>query len=134
MTVQTRYPDTPYPTNINRINTNAVNPPNPDKFFNNFFNFPIEVSSNVDAAIVAYFEQVADNKESARALASAVIYTAIKQGINPMSALDEFRRIPAGDLNAYTALFLNFERVGTSFLGLKNRPLQNKYVTRCILP
>ena len=88
----------------------------------------------MDAAVVAYFEQVTDNKESARALASAVIYTAIKQGINPMSALDEFRRIPVGELNAYTALFLNFERVGTSFLGLKNQPAQNKYVTRAILP
>jgi hypothetical protein len=101
---------------------------------NNFFNFPIEVSSNVDAAVEAYFEQVAENKESARALASAVIYTAIKQGINPMSALDEFRKIPAGDLNSYTALFLNLERVGTSFLGLQNTPVQNKYITRCILP
>lgn len=132
--VQTTYSQTPYPTNLNRINTNAVSPPNPDKFFNNFFNFPVEVSSNVDAAIVAYFEQIADNKESARALASAVIYTAIKQGINPMSALDEFRKIPSGELNAYTTLFLNFERVGTSFLGLKNQPIQNKYVTRAILP
>jgi hypothetical protein len=132
--VQTRYPKTPYPTNLSRVNTNAISPPDTDKFFNNFFNFPIEVSSNVDAAIVAYFEQIADNKESARALASAVIYTAIKQGINPMSALDEFRKIPPGELSAYTALFLNFQRVGTSFLGLKNSPTQNKYVTRAILP
>lgn len=132
--VQTRYPQTPYPTNLSRVNTNAISPPNTDKFFNNFFNFPIDVSSNVDAAVIAYFEQIVDNKESARALASAVIYTAIKQGINPMSALDEFRKVPLGDLNAYTALFLNFERVGTSFLGLKNRPIQNKYITRAILP
>jgi hypothetical protein len=132
--IQTKFPDTPYPTNLTRINTNAVDPLDPDKFFNNFFNFPVEVSSNVDAAVVAYFEQIADNKESARALASAVIYTAVKQGVNPMSALDEFRKIPVGDLSIYTALFLNFERVGTSFLGLKNRPLQNKYVTRAILP
>jgi hypothetical protein len=132
--VQTQYPDTPYPTNLSRINTNAIDPPNPDKFFNNFFNFPIEVSSNIDAAVVAYFEQIADNKESARALASAVMYTAIKQGVNPMSALDEFRKIAPGDLSTYTALFLNFERVGTSFLGLKNQPIQNKYVTRAILP
>jgi hypothetical protein len=51
-----------------------------------------------------------------------------------MSALDEFRKIPAGELGVYTALFLNFERVGTSFLGLKNQPIQNKYVTRAILP
>ena len=132
--VQTRYPQIPYPTNLGRVDTNAISPPNTDKFFNNFFNFPIDVSSNVDAAVIAYFEQITDNKESARAMASAVIYTAIKQGINPMSALDEFKKVPLGDLNAYTALFLNFERVGTSFLGLKNQPIQNKYITRSILP
>lgn len=132
--VQTTYPEIPNPTNLTRVNTNAVNPPATDKFFNNYFEFPISVSSNVDAALVAHFEQIADNKESARALASAVIYTAIKQGIDPMSALDEFLKIPLGDLNTYTALFLNFERIGTSFLGIKNRPQQNKYVTRAILP
>lgn len=132
--VQTSYPQTPYPTNLQRVDTNNVNPPRTDSFFNNFFNFPIEVSSNIDAAILAHFEQIADNKESARALASAVIYTAIKQGINPMSALDDFKKVPPGELNTYIALFLNFDRVGTSFLGLKNRPIQSKYVTRTILP
>lgn len=132
--IQTKYPDTPYPTNLKRINTNSIDPANADTYFNNFFNFPIEVGTNVDAAIIAHFEQIADNKESARALASAVIYTAIKQGVDPMSALDEFKKIPVGDLSTYTALFLNFERIGTSFLGLKNRPAQNKYVTRAILP
>jgi hypothetical protein len=131
--VQTQYPEIPNPTNLKAIDTNAINPPEVDQFFNNFFEFPISVSSNVDSAVVAYFEQIAENKESARALASAVIYTAIKQGINPMTALDEFKKIPPGDLNTYTALFLNFERIGTSFLGIKNRPQQNKYVTRAIL-
>ena len=132
--VQTQYPEIPNPTNLRAIDTNAINPPVVDKFFNNYFEFPISVSSNVDAALVAHFELIAENKESARALASAVIYTAIKQGINPMNVLDEFRKIPLGDLNTYTALFLNFERIGTSFLGIKNRPQQNKYVTRAILP
>ena len=131
---QLNYPQTPYPTNLKCINTNAVSPPNTDSFFNNFFNFPVEFSSNVDAAIIAFFETVTDNKESARALASAVLYTALKQGINPMSILDEFKKLPTGDLNTYTALFLNTERAGTSFLGLKNKPVQNKYVTRAILP
>ena len=132
--VQTTYPEIPNPTNLQRVDTNNVNPPMVDKFFNNYFEFPISVGTNVNAALIAHFEQVVDNKESARALASAVIYTAIKQGIDPMSALDEFQKIPLGDLNTYTALFLNFERIGTSFLGLKNRPQQNKYVTRAILP
>lgn len=132
--VQTTYPEIPNPTNLRRVDTNVINPPAVDKFFNNYFEFPISVSSNVDAALIAHFEQIADNKESARALASAVMYTAIKQGVDPMSALDEFKKIPIGDLNTYTALFLNFERIGTSFLGIKNRPQQNKYITRAILP
>jgi len=132
--VTTTYPETPYPTNLSGINTNASNQPDADKFFNNFFEFPIEVSSNVDAAIIAHFEQITETKESARALASAVIYTAIKLGSNPMKVLDEFKKIPPGDLNTYTALFLNSERIGTSFLGLVSRPVQNKYVTRAILP
>jgi len=132
--VTTTYPQTPYPTNLSAVNTNAVDPPNADKFFNNFFDFPIEVSSNVDAAIIAHFEQIAETKEAARALASAVIYTAIKQGLNPMAVLDEFKKIPLGELNTYTAYFLNNERKGTSFLGLVNRPVQNKYVIRTILP
>lgn len=134
MAIQTEYPQVPYPTNLERIDTNAIDPLNTDRFFNNFFEFPIIVSSNVDAAIVAHFEKISENKESARALASAVIYTAIKQGLNPMNVLDEFKRIPDGELDVYTALFLNYERKGTSYLGLKNRPVQNKYVTRAILP
>lgn len=132
--IQTKYPETPYPTNLTGIDTNAINPLNADKFFNNFFNYPVEVSSNVDAAIVAHFEQIAETKESARALASAVIYTAIKQGSNPMSVLDEFKKIPLGELDTFTSYFLNLERRNSSLLGLRNVPVQNKYVTRAILP
>ena len=128
------YPQPSYPTNLKGINTNAVSPPNTDRFFNNYFNFPVEFNSSVDSAIIAFFETISDNKQSARELASAVLYTALKQGMNPMSVLDEFKKLPPGELNTYTALFLNTERVGTSFLGLKNKPVQNKYVTRAILP
>jgi hypothetical protein len=123
-----------YPTNLTGINTNNISPPDTRNFFNNYFNFPIEVSSNIDAAIIAHFETAVGSKESARALASALIYTAIKQGLNPMDVLDEFRNYPPEQLDLYAALFLNFERIGTSFLGLKTSPQQNKYVKRSILP
>jgi hypothetical protein len=120
------------PTNLAQINLNALEPRSADKYFNNFFEIPVEVSSNVDAAIVAYFEQISDNKEAARALASAVIYTSVKQGLNPMETLKEFQRLPDGELDAYTAMFLNFERKGTSYLGISNQPQINKYVQRSI--
>jgi hypothetical protein len=122
------------PTNLGQINLNAIETKDTNKYFNNFFEIPVEVSSNVDSAIVAYFEQVTDNKESARALASAVIYTSVKQGLNPMETLKEFQKLPKGELDAYTAMFLNFERKGTSYLGLSNQPQVNKYIQRSIRP
>lgn len=123
---------TPAPTNLAPVNLNAFQPRDVNKYFNNFFEIPIEVSSNVDSAIVAYFQQVADNDEEARILASAVIYTSVKQGLNPMDTLKEFQKLPKGELDAYTALFLNFERKGTSYLGISNQPQVNKYIQRTI--
>jgi len=125
---------TKYPTNLETINTNAIYPANANNYFNNFFEVPVEVSTNIDTAIIGYFERVADNKEAARAMASAVIYTSVKQGLNPMATLDEFKRVPIGELNAYVALFLNYERKGTSYLGITNAPIINKYIQRTILP
>jgi hypothetical protein len=122
------------PTNLGQINLNTIEAKDTRKYFNNFFEIPVEISSNVDAAIIAYFETVADSKESARALASAVIYTSVKQGLNPMETLKEFQRLPKGELDAYTAMFLNFERKGTSYLGLSNQPQVNKYIQRSIRP
>ena len=122
------------PTNLGQINLNAIETKNTLKYFNNFFETPVEISSNVDAAIIAYFEQIADSKESARALASAVIYTSVKQGLDPMETLKEFQRLPKGELDAYTAMFLNFERKGTSYLGISNQPQVNKYIQRAIRP
>ena len=121
-----------YPTNLQSVNTNAIFPTEATNYFNNFFDVPIEVSTNVNAAVVAYFEEITDSKEGAQALASAVIYTSIKQGLDPMSTLDEFKKMPKSELDTYTVLFLNFERKGTSYLGVTNSPTINKYVSRTI--
>ena len=123
-----------YPTNLTGVNTNAVFPAEASNYFNNFFEVPVEVSTNINAAVVSYFESITDNKEGARALASAVIFTSVKQGLNPMATLDEFKKIPKGELDTYTALFLNFERKGTSYLGVVNSPAINKYVQLTIRP
>jgi len=121
------------PNNLSSINVNAIVERDVNKFFNNFFEIPIEVSSNVDAAIIAYFEQITENKDAARSLASAVIYTSVKQGLNPMDTLKEFQKLSPSELDAYTAMFLNFERKGTSYLGITSTPVINKYVLRSIL-
>jgi hypothetical protein len=122
-----------HPTNLDRVNLDYITLRDFQNYFNNFFEVPIEVSSNIDAAIVSYFETVADNKESARALASAVIYTSIKQGSNPMDILREFQKLPPGTLDEYVVAILNLERVGSSYLGIRVNPTVNKYIARTII-
>ncbi len=118
-------------TNLNQISLNKSDPKN---YWNNYFKPDITISSNVDAAILSYFERVAENRTAAKALASAVIYTAKAQNVDPMVALDEFTKVPRGELNAYLTMFLNMQRVGTSYLGITNEPTLTKYVQRAILP
>lgn len=117
-------------TNLSGVNLNTTT--DVDKYFNNFFKQPIDISPAQDDAIVTFFETVTDNKESAKALASAVIYTSKQQQTDPMQILDEFRKLDKGQLNAYLCMFLNLNRVGTSLLGVNTQPVKSKYVERSI--
>jgi hypothetical protein len=124
----------------NSYNTSAVNlaqnKSTPQgKFFNNYFTKPASISANQDDAVVAYFQKVTNgNKQSAAILASTVIYTAMSQGVDPMSIVQQFQALKPGELNLYLAMFLNLNRVGTSLVGVNNQQVQSKYITRAILP
>lgn len=121
------------PTNIKQVDLNTTN--DTKNYFNNFFNQSFSVSPNVDDAIISFFEKVTSgNKEAARILASAVIFTSLAQKIDPMATLQQFTTLSSGELNAYLTMFLNLNRVGTSYLGISNQPITSKYVARTILP
>jgi len=90
---------------------------NPKVKINNFFIQKYEVT-------IAEFSNFA-NKTNFKTEAE-------KQGIDPMVTLDNFKRLPPGNLDEYTAAFLNLERVGTSFIGIRVAPVINKYVQRLI--
>jgi hypothetical protein len=120
------------PSNINGID--ASNTASTQAFFNNLNLPPISVSQNVDDAIIGYFQQITETKEAARALAGAVILTAASQGVDPMETLQEFSKMDPGKLNSYTTMFLNLNRVGTSYLGINNNPTAPKYVVHMIRP
>ena len=122
------------PSNLSSVNVGVNRSTSASKYFNNFFIAPGSVSSNQNAAITAFFEQLTDgNKSAAAVLASTVVYTSMAQGIDPMSILQQFKELPKGQLNLYLAMFLNLNRVPTSIVGVNNQPVQNKYITRSIL-
>lgn len=120
--------------NLDPISQSTNDNTTANTYFNNYFLPNARVSPNVDTAIISYFEGISYNTASAKALASAVIYTSQAQGIDPMVTLKEFTQLPKAELNAYLVMFLNMQRKGTSYLGLTNQPSTNAYVNRTILP
>jgi hypothetical protein len=121
------------PSNINTPEL-GVSQPTTQEFFNNFFTKQYEISPDANDAVVAFFETITDNRESAQALSASVIYTALTQETDPMSLLQQFASLPRGELDAYLAMFLNLNRIPSSLLGVTNTPITNKYVARTFLP
>lgn len=102
-------------------------------YFNNYFKPEYVVAQDIDETILGYFETIADNKISAKALAGALVYTAKAQNLDPMIVLQKFISLPTPQIKAYLTMFLNLNRIGTSMLGVSNAPLANKYVERTII-
>ena len=83
------------------MSVNGNLPPNTNinsttEYFNNYFEDLLTTSPGINDAVVGYFQTVTGEQESGRTLAATVIYTALSQGLDPMSLVDEFRRLKAG--------------------------------------
>ena len=121
-------------SNIGNLPPANINSDTTTKFFNNYFTTPLSTSPDINDAIVGYFQQTTGDADAGATLAATVIYTALSQGIEPMSLIDEFRKLKPKELNGYLTVLLNTNRVGTSLLGISNSPQTNKYIQRAILP
>lgn len=104
------------------------------KFFNNYFLPAFTVSQSIDDVVLTFFERLTGNTESAKILASSVIYTCLARNIDPIETISKFSSMAPEDLNSYMTMFLNLNRVGTSFLGVNNIPRVGKYVLRTLKP
>ena len=105
------------------------------EFFNNYFlEDNTNISQNTNDTVIAFFQKYTGNKDTGNTLAASVVYTANTQQLDPLALVEEFRKLTPNELNAYLTMFLNFNRAGTSLLGISNQPQTNKYVQRAILP
>ena len=81
----------------NAVNTNVVNLSQnkstpADRYFSNYFVTPSTISSDVNDAVISYFQTLTNgNSQSATILASTVVYTAMAQGIDPMTIVQQFQ-------------------------------------------
>jgi len=116
-------------SNLNSTGSNKTT-----TYFNNFNTPQTSISPDVNDAILSYFEEQTGNIESAKLLVQTIIDTAQAQRESPIKVLEQFQKVPIGDLTGTLALYLNSTRVNTSLLGVKTSPKTNRFVTRTILP
>ena len=81
--------------------TNGNLPPNNNvnsttEYFNNYYSDRFTTSPNINDAVIGYFQSVTGDVDSGKTLAATVIYTALSQGLDPMSLVDEFKKLKAG--------------------------------------
>ena len=69
------------------------------EYFNNYFVDRFTTSPNINDAVTGYFQSVTGDTEAGKTLASTVIYTALSQGLDPMSLIDEFKKSKAGKIS-----------------------------------
>jgi hypothetical protein len=121
------------PQQASNLNTTGAN--KTTAYFNNFNDPKAGISPDVNDEILSYFEQqTGGDTASAKILVQTIIDTAKAQREDPIKVLDQFKKVPIGDLTGTLALYLNSTRVNTSLLGIKVAPKTNRFVTRTILP
>jgi hypothetical protein len=67
--------------------------PSTTNYFNNFYNQGINTSPMINDAVVAYFQNITGDAETGKNLASAIIFTALQQNIDPMSVISELKKL-----------------------------------------
>ena len=102
-------------------------------FFTNYFNPSPDIDQNINDSILSYFQEQTGDIESAKLLVQTIIETANTNRENPLDVLQRFQKLPKGDLTSILTVYLNNTRVNTSFLGVKNTPPSNIYVTRSVI-
>lgn len=76
----------------------TTNNPDTTNYFNNFYNNPTNTSPMINDAVIAYFQNITGNAETGKNLAAAVIFTALQQGIDPMSVVDQLQTLSKKNL------------------------------------
>lgn len=66
------------------------------EYFNNYYSDRFTTSPNINDAVIGYFQSITGDVDSGKALAATVIYTALSQGLDPMSLVDEFKKLKGG--------------------------------------
>jgi hypothetical protein len=104
------------------------------KYFNNYFNSPVELDNQSAEVIKAYFEKRGFAPASAESIALIILTQAKKDNLNAVAIIDSLSGLTDVELSSLVAEILNYNRFKSSTLGIYINPVSADEVQRNILP
>lgn len=88
------------------------------KFFDSFYQFPVEINNTTLTAIKGFFETRGWGADAAESVAIIITVQAKKDNLNPFQILDTLTGFDDVQLSALVGEILNYNRFKTSSLGI----------------
>ena len=73
--------------------TDVGQPQDTTTFFNNYYTQTPSVSAATNDTVIAYFQSITGDVDTGKTLASAVIYTATQQNLDPVGLVEELKKL-----------------------------------------
>jgi hypothetical protein len=103
------------------------------KFFDEFYQVPVEINGTALTAITGFFETKGFEKSSAESVAIIICTQAKRDNLNPFQILDTLGGLESVELSALVGEILNYNRFKTSSLGITTPPRPADEIQRNIL-
>ena len=104
------------------------------KYFDRYFNSPIELDNQSTEAIKAYFEKRGFLPASAESIALIILTQAKKDNLTAAIIMDSLSGLNDVELSGLVSEILNYNRFKSSTLGIYVAPTSSDEIQRNILP
>jgi len=103
------------------------------KFFNNYYQVPVEFNGTSLTAIKGFFETKGFQPDAAESVAIIILSQSKRDDINPFKVLDTLKGFDDVQLSSIVGEILNYNRFKTSSLGITNNIVPADEIQRNIL-
>lgn len=103
------------------------------KFFDDFYQVPVEINGTALTAMTGFFETKGFLKNSAESVSIIILTQAKRDNLNAFQILDTLGGLDTLELSALVGEILNYNRFKTSSLGITSPPRPADEIQRNIL-
>jgi len=101
--------------------------------FNNYYTLPVSINNNELIAMTGLLESKGFEPVSAESTAIIILTQAAKEGYSAMQIMDTLKGLGSVDISGIVAEILNFNRLKTSTLGVKQNFSPSDIVARNVI-